>query len=362
VFLDESDNSFSRSREYVAALTAILNDGYRRGGRAMICLPPNWQVGFLPVFAPKALAGIGRLPDTVASRSIAIRMKRKARSERVERWRRREVEATAEPIAISVASVAERNLERLIAARPAIPDDLGDRAADVWEPLLAIAELAGDSWIPPARAAAIELSAAEVGEESLGVQLLAAIQEAFEGRERITCGDLVEALNSNDDFPFAGWNDRTGISTRELGWKLRPYGIKAKTVRAGTERRNGYERAQFEDAWRRYVPLRAADNRDNRDDPLADSENRRWENRDDEIHVTLAENRDTAHERSVVTVVTVHDARLAATAGSERAETGEPTLDDALLDEELYAEHIAPYATEIPYGTTLDALDQGRSR
>ena len=42
-----------------------------------------------PVYCPKAFAAIGQLPDTITDRSITIRLQRKTRDERVERFRGR---------------------------------------------------------------------------------------------------------------------------------------------------------------------------------------------------------------------------------------------------------------------------------
>jgi Protein of unknown function (DUF3631) len=42
-------------------------------------------------------------------------------------------------------------------AEPELPDELSDRMQDVWEPLLAVAELAGDEWANRARTAAVDL-------------------------------------------------------------------------------------------------------------------------------------------------------------------------------------------------------------
>ena len=304
LLLDESDNTFKRDREYVATLLGVLNDGYRRGGRTMLCLPPRWEVSFLPVFAPKALAGIGALPDTLTSRSIPIRMKRKTRGERVDKFRRRKAEAAAEPVYQSLAGLAEYHVERLADARPAIPDDLRDRAADVWEPLFAIADLAGGDWPQRARRAALELSApADVDEESTGVHLLGDIRSIFV-EDKIFCADTCTALNDLEESPWGAWNDGKGITTRELGRKLRPYGIRAKTIRIEEARGNGYEREQFEDAWSRYLPCTPFFNRDTVTTG-SQSQKSTETNRDNEGLVTVSENGANPHEQRDVTVVTV---------------------------------------------------------
>jgi hypothetical protein len=80
LLLDESDAAFQGDREYAEVLRGVLNSGHRRSGRTSICIGQGAAMSYvdLSTFCPKAIAGIGKLPDTVASRSIAIRLKRKA--------------------------------------------------------------------------------------------------------------------------------------------------------------------------------------------------------------------------------------------------------------------------------------------
>ena len=78
LLLDESDAAFAGEQEYAEALRGILNAGYRRGGVASCCVGKGAEMGYkdFSTFCPKAIAGIGKLPDTVADRSIPIRLKR----------------------------------------------------------------------------------------------------------------------------------------------------------------------------------------------------------------------------------------------------------------------------------------------
>jgi hypothetical protein len=258
LLLDESDTTFKNDPQYVAGLMGILNAGYRKGGRATLCVGQGLKIEAhdFPVFAPKALAGIGKLPDTVASRSIRIELKRRAPGEEVARFRRREAEVDVAQVREKVEAWTAAHVRDLATARPDLPDELSDRAQDVWEPLLAIADMAGEAWAAKARAAAVELSARGVDDEdaSAGVQLLAHIRDVFDG-DRMTSKALCDALNADDEMPYGGWNEGKGISTRELGRKLVPYRIRARKVRIGDNaNQNGYLRAHFGDAWTRYVP------------------------------------------------------------------------------------------------------------
>jgi hypothetical protein len=182
LLLDESDAAFKGDREYTETLRAVLNAGHRRSGVASLCVRAggDFELRDFPVFAPKALAGIGKLPDTVADRSIVIVLKRRRVGEPVQRFRLREAEAKAKPLREKCITWMSGGNEWLADARPDIPADLDDRAADGWEPLLAIADAAGGEWPQRARAAAVALSAsAGKDDESLGVTLLKDARAVF---------------------------------------------------------------------------------------------------------------------------------------------------------------------------------------
>jgi hypothetical protein len=184
LLLDESDAAFRADRGYAEALRGILNTGFRRGGVASLCVGQGANLTYkdFPVFCPKAIAGIGRLPDTVADRSIPIELKRRRAAEKVERFRLRMVAAAALPLQRSAAAWAEAHLEDLKGREPDLPDELDDRAQDIIEPLLAIADTVGGEWPEKARRAARTLLAGEEREdsESLGVRLLHDLRDIFD--------------------------------------------------------------------------------------------------------------------------------------------------------------------------------------
>ena len=137
----------------------LLNAGYRRGAVAWRCEGDGSKqaVTPYPVFGAKALAGIGELPETLADRSIPIRLRRRRPDEKVERGRYKVIAADCSPLKALAERWAEAHLDALTAAEPALPDELSDRAQDGGEPLLAIADLAGGEWPERAREALVEL-------------------------------------------------------------------------------------------------------------------------------------------------------------------------------------------------------------
>ena len=144
------------------------------------------------------------------------------------------------------------NAEKLGGADPAMPAGLNDRAEDVWEALLAVADLAGGGWPRRARAAAVKLAAAAEQEaaESLGQRLLADIRDLF-GDFTVSfmaSRELVIRLGKLDEAP---WRDLE-LTTRGLSDRLRPYGITPRRDVSGSTR--GYRLEDFADAFGRYLP------------------------------------------------------------------------------------------------------------
>ncbi len=262
VLLDEADAIWSPRKggaEGAEDLRALLNAGYRRGAAVwrMVGQGAKMEATEFPVFTPVALAAIGDLPDTVQSRSIVIRMRRRRPDERVEQMRARDSRAATADLRARLDEWSQSPAAvRLADARPHLPPGITDRLADVFEPLIAIGDAAGLLWGRLARQAAIELSRVQVGEGSLGVRLLADIRAAFEieGGDRITSARLCQILA---EMPEAPWGDMYGksIDPRRLARLLKPWGITSKTIRpADGNPARGFFADDFADVWARYLP------------------------------------------------------------------------------------------------------------
>lgn len=266
LLLDEADAIFGPRAEGAAeGLRALLNAGNRRGTTVPRCVGEGskLEVRDFSVFCPKALAGIGKLPDTVADRSIPIRLQRRARGERVERFRSRDAEAELAPLRDALTSWARVASRALEGARPDIPEQLNDRAADGWEPLLAVADLAGGDWPARARSAALELHGSDpAADDGIGVLLLGHIREVFTaaGVERIGTETLLRSLAERDDGPWADWwaaelgAGRTKGPAARLARMLKPYGLAPEQLRVEGDKTRGYARSGFAEVWERYCP------------------------------------------------------------------------------------------------------------
>lgn len=256
LLLDEADTIFNRKGSDAAEdLRGLLNNGYRRGVPFLRVVGEGkkMRVERFDVFAPKALASIRELPDTVQDRSIVIRLKRRARRERVERFRFR----VAELQALAIREAWEASADALsLPAEVDVPEELNDRAADSWEPLLALAATAGGDWPHRARMAALVLSGtAEVEDEHHPIRLLASIRDIFVASDstRLATAALLEALHADEEAPWADWRGR-GLRAEGLAYLLRPFDIRSRQMKISGVKVRGFDVADFADAFDRYLP------------------------------------------------------------------------------------------------------------
>jgi hypothetical protein len=260
LLFDEVDAIFGAKARDREDLRGMLNAGYRRGAVARrMGGANNTKLEAFPVFAPKVFAGIGDLPDTIADRTIRIRLEQRLREEQIERFRRRDAEVDAEPIFQALASLAAFHVETLACARPELPDELDDRAQDVWEPLLAIADLAGAGWPRAARSAAVALSTgAEREDGSMTATLLRDIHAVFEASdaERFKTSDLIAELCKIEESPWGDWYGKV-ISPQAISKLLNPHRIKTLPVWVEGKTVRGYKVEQFENAFARVLGVRS---------------------------------------------------------------------------------------------------------
>jgi hypothetical protein len=256
VILDEVDTIFGpKAPDGSEDLRGLINAGHRRGKPMLRCVGPSHEVRAFATFAPMILAGIGAVPDTIEDRSITIKMRRRAPGESVRAFRHRDGEDELYPIRDRLAELAGAILVELDGWYPELPGGLVDRRADVWEPIIAVAALAGSAWVERARLAAITLhSSSDDQSGSLNVRLLADIKVMLAATTVVTTEDLLAGLHRLEESPWGEWD----LTPRKLAARLTPFGIRSKNVRVGEKQAKGYEREQFADAWSRYLSVPAS--------------------------------------------------------------------------------------------------------
>lgn len=259
LFLDEADTIFGTKTKTKAEqnedLRGLLNAGFQRGTPVIRTVGPNHEPTEFHVFAPACLAAIGKLPDTISDRAVNIRLRRRKPSENVEQYRSRLNDPELAQVQSFLASAVHDVIDELEKAQPETP--LLDRAADLWEPLLAVADAAGDTWPARAREAAKYLTKSaleEDHEQSEGIDLLQDVAKILSTVKSnfIPTKDLIQRLKGLEE---SAWRE-IDLSPKKLASLLKPYSVFPGAAASGGTVR-GYKRASLEDAFERYLPTYA---------------------------------------------------------------------------------------------------------
>ncbi len=257
LLIDEADTIFGgEAAKANEDLRGLLNAGHQRGRAALRYDANTQRVESIPTFAMAALAGIGAMPDTIEDRAVVVRMRRRAPGETVAPYRIRRDGPKLRTLAAQLAGWLGRHLPELERAEPAMPVE--DRAADTWEPLVAVADLAGGDWPARARHAVLTLTAeaTDNSRTSTRVRLLTDLRAAFTALgdpTAATTADLIRELNADDEAPWAAFGP-AGITGKRLGDLLREFDITSIKIRFQVGQSRGYLREDFTDAWDRYCP------------------------------------------------------------------------------------------------------------
>jgi hypothetical protein len=264
ILYDEIDTVFGPKAKDNEDIRGMLNAGHRKGAVAGRCVVRGnvTTTEELPAYCAVALAGLNDLPDTIMSRAIVVRMRRRAPGEYVEPWRARINGPQAKPIAEDLAKWASSLPDPW--PWPDMPVGIEDRNADVWEALLAVADAAGGEWPLRARTAAVELVAGSKDQTpSLGVLLLADIARVFVEAQasQLPTQAILDALHALDESP---WADLRGKALDALGLsrRLRVYEIKPVQIWIDSKNVRGYCVADLLDPCRRYCAPETAETLD----------------------------------------------------------------------------------------------------
>ena len=246
LLFDEADASFG-----AAELIAILNTGHQRDAAYVLRAGFPGGAKRFATWAPAAYAVLQQVPDTLASRSIIVSLRRKGPAQSCQ---------ALDDVAIRQLLKCKSKLEKwcftnrklLGRSVPQMPECLQNRAADNWHPLVAIADAAGGDWPASARQAARALTKKE--QPAIGTQLLEDVRHIMGGGvDRIFSSDLAVELAALEGRPWTNFEGRGAITPSSVAKMLAPYGIAPKNIRDGQKVLKGYRPKQFEDAFVRYL-------------------------------------------------------------------------------------------------------------
>jgi putative DNA primase/helicase len=261
LLLDEIDTFINSSEE----LRGVLNSGFDPESFVIIGtkVGDNWVPKRFSAWCPQALAGLGKLPDTIADRCFTIELARKPREQKVSRLRRRDT-GPLQILAQKAVRWAEDNADDLGMVEPEMPPGLNDRASDAWELCIAIADRTGEHWPQRARQAALRISGDDAAfEESVRVQLLADIRDAFyhcpmayktSNDTLISSDDLVDWLGGLEERPWPEYRRGRPITKTQLARVIKPFHVSPGTVRTGVSTPKGYKLSAFQNVFSRYLP------------------------------------------------------------------------------------------------------------
>jgi hypothetical protein len=261
LILDEADTVFGpkdKRAEGAEDIRGILNAGHSRGWPYVRWDAAARRLDNLPTFAMAIIGGIGDMPDTIEDRAVVVSMRRRAPGEQVAQWRSRRAVPALRELRDRLHEWAVGQLDKLAAAEPEeVPAE--DRAADVWDPLIAIADAAGGDWPKRAREACKALTGGGVEDDpdSAGERLLRDLRAVFGESDQLPTATIISRLGAIEEAPWATWHRGEPLSPRALAGLLKPYGVRSQKWRDGADYARGYRRADLGDAWTRYAPLAA---------------------------------------------------------------------------------------------------------
>ncbi|ROQ82497.1 uncharacterized protein DUF3631 [Streptomyces sp. CEV 2-1] len=258
LLVDEADTIFGPKAGDKEDLRGLLNAGHQRNRPAWRISGPEHKPTAFPTFAMAALAGIGDLPDTIMDRAIVIRMQKRKPGERITPFRSRYSVPELHALRDRLADWLVPLRDTVAGAVPKMPVE--DRAADTWEPLVIVADLAGGHWPARARAACLAMTRNEVVQDeqtTLKTRLLRDIRRVFDqesGKEALRSQDLLAVLIQDAEAPWAEYGTK-GMNAYHLANLLRDFGISPANYRFENGRQaKAYARNQFVDSWARYCP------------------------------------------------------------------------------------------------------------
>jgi hypothetical protein len=272
ILFDEVDAVFT-TKGGNEDLRGLLNAGYKQGATVTRCAgdAKSMKVERFPVFAPVALGGIaGNMPATITTRAVTIHMRRRRSNQTVEQFRQRAAERDARPIREALAAWMRSVADQVGDAIPGLPEGVVDRSAEIWEPLVAIADAAGGDWPNRARQACAHFVLKSSQPVTTGIRLLADLRTIYNRHNatRLATRTLLADLTELEDAPWADLDGRgKQLDGRRLAAELARYGIapiafkddsdttvKGYVTYATNQTKSQKAQVGLSDAWDRYLP------------------------------------------------------------------------------------------------------------
>lgn len=269
--IDEVDSWFQRNSDLVSA----LNGGVVPQGSFIRCDTDNGNKPMqFSTHCAAAMCGINlerKLPGPLLDRCHVVNMEKALPGDMEIQFDHRKHTRIFIELGRKLSRFVTDNKCLISDCQPGMPEGIVGRKADIWEPLLSIAEAAGGYW--PTKLKECLLSQPEIDDDSKGVQLLRDIRRIYDSRpwqdeENVHIGTLAIALGgleSADSDGYRPWarlhkgfeeND-TRIKAADVSRLLKPYVGLPKPVRFkssidGKDVHRGYRWSDLIKAQERY--------------------------------------------------------------------------------------------------------------
>lgn len=258
LLLDETEilNGKNKS-EMTTIMLAVINAGYRKGATVLRCDGGNHVPREFPVYGPKMLAAIGKLPDTIMDRCLVIQMRRRKKDEPVGRFMTLLVKRETQPLRAAIVDLIPQIAPAIEKAYEDVVqqglDFLSDRDCDLWCPLFAICHIFDRKRMGEMLLAAEKLCGSKIEDdedENYALTLLKDIRTVWpEGTEKYETSLLIDRLKALEESP---WSEHQ-LTPRKIARMLRAFGIVPRKLRVGERTARGYVFEELQDAFTRYL-------------------------------------------------------------------------------------------------------------
>lgn len=250
--LDETDTIF-RTTGSAPKVQAVLNAGWAFDGTSDRV--QGAKTIEQSVFCPIVLAGLNELPRATATRAITVRMQKRRAEQAIEPYQPRMHMPLLKATGEALGGWAQSHAMELAEAWPDLPEGVEDRDAEIWTPLLSLADVAGDEWPERIAKACDEFvnGVAAVPAIPPLARLLQDIMKVWTG-DRLKSSDLCGRLMALQGAMW-GTSWQPEAAPRELAAMLRGADISPRKMRIdGGAPVQGYDKSQFVPHWEASVP------------------------------------------------------------------------------------------------------------
>lgn len=251
LLIDEADTFVSGRND---DMIGIINSGHAKNRAVIIrTVGENYESKKFSTWSPKVFASIKSLQATVMDRSIEVKLRRKTIHEIVDRLPVNFKDDCLE-IRSKLLKWGLDHQDDIRFAKVSLPRIENDRAMDNWHPLFCIASKLDNEWIDKCIKSYKTLTFNK-DEKSHQIQLLEDIAEIFEvtNYDRIFTTELISHLIQMEEKPWVDWLRGKPINANALAKMLAGFEISSSTLRRDYNRKKGYKRSDFEDAFTRYL-------------------------------------------------------------------------------------------------------------